>query len=146
MRIIEIIDEIKNIFGSDEDIKEFCNEAYGQDVSIMTCDFQLKDVPIKNLPVIVISDCYEESENRRFLFSEQERSILIVCGILENDKEKAFYDIIKFKELIKQAVRKDPLLNGKASYSCIVKSKTPENITHPLYFKELTMYINYKAR
>jgi hypothetical protein len=143
--INEIINEIKTIFKEDTDIADFCASKYDKDVYISSGEFKAADVAIKELPIIIVSDSYDEREKKRFLFSEKEANLLITCGILQNDMQKAEEELISLKELIKLALKKDPLLNGKASYSIIAKSKRIRVVPHPLYFMELTMYVNYKT-
>ena len=143
--INEIISEIKTIFKGDTDIDDFCASQYGKEVYIKTGELNIADIPIKQMPIVVISNGYDEHEKRRFLFSDKEVNLIITCGILQNDIEKAGQELISLKELIKLALKKDPLLNGKASYSVITKSKKVRVAMHPLYFIELTMYVNYKG-
>jgi hypothetical protein len=143
--INEIISEIKAAFQGDTDIADFCTSQYGKEVYIKTGELNITDIPIKQMPIVVISDSYDEHEKRRFLFSDKEANLIITCGVLQNDMEKAESELISLKELIKLALKKDPLLNGKASYSIITKSKRLRVVLHPLYFIELTMYINYKG-
>ncbi len=142
--INDIIDEIKTIISADTDIADFCATNYGKSACVKTGDPNIANVPIHQIPVIVISDNYDERERRRFLFSEKESNLLITCGILQNDIEKAAAELISFKELIKLAFRKDPLLNGRVTYSVITKSRKLKVAAHPLYFIELVVYVNYK--
>jgi hypothetical protein len=141
----EIITEITNIFSTDTDVSDFCSLKYGKGIYVKSGDLQVSDIPIKEMPVVIISGGYDELIKKRFLFTENEANLLITCGILQNDIGKAKEDLISLKELLKLAIKKDPLLNGKASYSTIIKSKKLKIVSHPLYFMELTMYVNYKT-
>lgn len=141
----EIISEIKTRFNQDTDISDFCTGNYGSKICVKAGDFRVLDIPIKDMPVVIISDGYDEREKRRFLYSDREANLFITCGILQNDIEKAQEELICFKELIKSAIKKDPLLNQKAAYSTVVKSRRLKVMLQPLYFMELTLYVNYKA-
>ncbi len=141
----EIIAEVKAVFGSDSDIATHCATRYGNSVTVKRGGFSATEIPIKQMPVIIISDDFGEGEKRRFLYSENEARLTITCGILQSDIESAESDLITLKELIKQAVKKDPQLNQKAVYSSVIKSKRLGAIAHPLYFMELTMYVQYKS-
>lgn len=141
----EIINEIKTILGSDTDIADFCNANYSKPATVRSGDFIASDVPVSEMPVIIIGDNCDEREKRRFLFCENEANILIVCGVLQNAIEKVGEDLTSLKELIKAAVKKDPQLQGVAVYSVITKSRRLKTIGHPLYFIELSMYVNYRG-
>ena len=143
--IKEIISEIISALKADADLKSFCVSNYGKDVYVDSGEMHVNDIPIKNIPVAMISDGYGEVEKKRFLYNENEVNLLISCGIMQKDTTKAKDELISLKELIKLALKKDPLLNEKATYSTIIKSKRIKHIPHPLYFMELTMYVNYKA-
>lgn len=143
-RLNEIISEIKTKIKQDSDIDSFCTEKYAKSITVKSGDHKVLDVPIKQIPVAIVSDAYDERQKRRFLYSDCEANLLVTCGILQNDIEKAAEELIAFKELIKLSLKKDPLLNGKASYSTVIKSRKLKVITHPLYFMEMTLYVNYK--
>ena len=144
-KLNEIISELKTRFSSDIDIDAFCKERYGTPVTVKAGEVRVLDVPIKDIPVIIVSDGYDEREKRRFLYSDNEANLFVTCGIVQNDIEKADEELVELKELIKQAVKKDPLINGSATYSTVVKSRKLKVIMHPLYFVELTLYVNYRA-
>ena len=122
--INEIINEIKTLLANDTDIHDFCSVSYAKDVSIKTGEFSVSDIPIQDIPIIIISDSFTEQEKRRFLFNETEANLLITWGILQNDIDKAEDELISLKNLIKLALKKDPLLNGKAFY-CTVSQYIP---------------------
>jgi len=140
----EIISELKTKFTSDTDLSTFCTATYGSEVAVKTGEERALDIPLKDMPVVIVSDGHDEREKKRFLFSDKEANLVITCGIVQNDTQKASEELITFKELIKGAIKKDPLLNGKATYSTVVKSRRLKVIVHPLYFMELTLYVNYK--
>jgi aspartyl aminopeptidase len=136
--MIEIIEEVKRKLQTDTDIIEFCKAKYNKEVTVKTGQYNINDVPIREMPVIVIS-FDDESEKRKLFLYEIKTNYSIVCGILNNDIEKAEGEIITLKELIKKAIKKDPLLSKLVTYSVITRSKRIETITHPIYFMQLTL-------
>ncbi|MFC1855028.1 hypothetical protein ACFL2A_00610 [Thermodesulfobacteriota bacterium] len=141
----EIISELQRIIEEDADVKAFCNEKYGKDIHVEAGEFRFSAIPIKNIPVAIVSDGFDESEKRRFLFSEHEANLVITCGILQKNVRESQEELIQLKDHIKSAVKKDPLLSGLASYSTVTKSRRLKAITNPLNFMELTVYVNFKA-
>lgn len=141
--INDIITEIKNILTADTDITAFCQLKYGRKPVVNSGKFAIDAVPLKEIPIIVVSDNYDEREKMRFSFNELESTILITCGILQNDANLAEEEAAEFKRAVSAAIKKTPLLNGMADYSSIVKSRRLREIPHPLHFVELTMYVKW---
>jgi hypothetical protein len=141
-KLNSIIAEIKQLFERDEDIDKFCLEKYGKGLTVKNGYFEIRDIPIKEIPIAIIS--YEsEEEKKRFLFSEYETILSVPFGILQNDTGKVQEELIALKELLKLAIKKNATLSGKATYCTAIRSRKMDVLSNPLYFMELGIYVNY---
>jgi hypothetical protein len=143
-KLNDIIKELCAILAEDFYLMEFAKKKYGKELTIHIGDHPLNDLPIKDLPLLVVQDSFEE-EKRRFLFTETETLLLVDVGILQKDIETAHEEMVALKDLIKLAIKKNPLLNGKVSYATVSRCKKHKNMSHPLYFIQLTVYVNYTS-
>lgn len=142
----KIINGLKEMFEVDEDLLRFTDERYGKKPEVYIGDYNIADIPIIDMPIIIISDAPEtEEEKKRFLFTENEARLMITIGLINNDMQGMSQDRIDFKEMIKGAIRKDPLINKTATYCTMISSKKVDTVSPPLAFMRLIIYVNYRS-
>lgn len=130
----DIVDLIISALKNNADLGAFCTANFKKTLAVRKGIKRREEIREDELPIVMVTVAGQNSTYAAGRLLYREYTVRFFCGFRQEDRTKATDQILKFEELIEQAVLTDEALNGDASSSTPGDSAYDEGFYHPVYF------------
>ena len=130
----DVFDLIVAALRNNADLAAFCSADFKKTLTVRKGVKRREEIREDELPIVMVSVAGQQSSYGAGRLLYREYAVRFFCGLKQDDRPKAPDQVLRFEELIEQAVLTDTALNGDASSSTPGDSAYDEGFYHPVYF------------
>lgn len=131
----DVVDLIISALKNNADLASFCSTNFKKTLTVRKGVKRREEVREDELPMLMVTVAGQQPSYGAGRLLLREYTVRFFCGFKQDDRTKAPDQVLKFEELIEQAVLTDDTLNGDASSSTPGDSAYDEGFFHPVYFQ-----------
>lgn len=130
----DVLDKLEEVLEQDADLKAFCNEKYGKDLSARRTVRQIDELPPEDFPLVMISRPRQKAKNLPGMQADVSHQVLLYIVFQQDEMDLALDEVIQIDELIDQALLRNLNLGGLAkNIDTSEGSENSEHAWHPVY-------------
>lgn len=131
----DVVDLIVSALKNNADLASFCTTNFKEALIVRKGIKRREEIGVHELPIVMVTVSGQQTSYGAGRLLYREYTVRFFCGFRQEDRTKAPDQVLKFEELIEQAVLTDAALNGDASSSTPGDSAYDEGFFHPVYFQ-----------
>ena len=133
----------------DGTLQAFCQDKWKRKITVTKEFRQRVEIPLADLPVIVITRPSVRKEYRLSGGRENTNTVRLYCGFRQNDRKKSLEELIAFEELLDDILTANYRLRDTGNNPTVqnvhpTDSANDEGMNHPNYFMALEVEIEHR--